>query len=57
MADTKHYSIDALILKEPQLVKDEGLPGNAKQRLRYAIRHGTQPSSQAAGEYGNRQHD
>jgi hypothetical protein len=46
-----------LILQQPELMKDEGPPGNAQQRFRHAIRHGTKPSSQAAGEYGNWQHD
>src|ERR1700722_8469520 len=57
MADAKHHSVDALILQQPELMKDEGPAGNAQQHLRHAIGRGTKPSGQAAGEYGNRQHD
>src|SRR5258708_35957613 len=31
MADTKHHSIDALVFQQPELMKDEGPPGNGKQ--------------------------
>jgi hypothetical protein len=43
--------LDSLPTQQLELVKDERTPGNGEQGLRRPIRQGSQPGSQATGEY------